>query len=284
MKAPVEVQPMKGLGTVNSKSYLHALTRIMLGAGLSCFHSAAVAQFYLQDQFPHLSFNSPVGLYHPNDNTDRLCVVEQGGIMQIFPNDSSATSSKVFLDLTDSLISGGELGLLGLAFHPSYSANGYFYVDYTRNDPLRTVISRFRVRTSNPDSADRSSEFVLLEQPQPFDNHNGGQIAFGPDGYLYVAFGDGGSGGDPLGSGQNQNTLLGKILRIDVDSTTGSVHYRIPTDNPFYGDTTRKQEIFAYGLRNPWRFSLDGQTLWCGDVGQGSWEEIDTIASGRNYG
>lgn len=226
----------------------------------------------------------PVGLYHPNDSTDRLFVVEQGGVIRVFPHDSSITSTKVFLDIHDSVANGGELGLLGLAFHPRYATNGLFYVDYTRDNPLRTVISRFRVSTSNPDSADPSTEVVLLEQSQPFDNHNGGQLEFGPDGYLYVAFGDGGSSGDPLGNGQNRSTLLGKIVRINVDSTFGMQRYTIPPDNPFYGDTTKKQEIFAYGLRNPWRFSFDQQTLWCADVGQNTWEEIDTIVGGKNYG
>jgi hypothetical protein len=257
---------------------------LLVSAILYAFHPTAHAQFLLKDQFPGLSFNSPIGLYYPNDNTDRICVIEQGGIIRIFPNDSSATSAKIFLDIQDSIVSGGELGLLGLAFHPQYGANGFFYVDYTRDNPLRTVISRFHVSASNADSADPSSEVILLEQLQPFENHNGGQLAFGPDGYLYIAFGDGGSGGDPFGNGQNTSTLLGKILRINVDSTMGLQQYAIPPGNPFYGDTAKKQEIFSYGMRNPWRFSFDGQTLWCGDVGQNVWEEIDTITNGGNYG
>ncbi|HYQ86287.1 MAG TPA: PQQ-dependent sugar dehydrogenase [Bacteroidota bacterium] len=256
----------------------------LISACLLCFHPPAVSQVFLKNRFPNISFSSPVGLYHPNDGTDRLCVVEQAGVIRIFPDDTTITSTKAFLDIHDSVVSGGELGLLGLAFHPSYATNGYFYVDYTRDHPLRTVISRFRVSVSNPDSADPASEFIILEQLQPFDNHNGGQLAFGPDGYLYIAFGDGGSGGDPFGNGQNRDTLLGKILRINVDSATGQRHYAIPPDNPYYGDTTKKQEIFAYGMRNPWRFSFDGSALWCADVGQGLWEEIDTVTSGGNYG
>jgi glucose/arabinose dehydrogenase len=261
------------------------LQRHAVPAALALFLPAmSAAQVFLKDQFPNISFGSPVGLYHPGDGTDRLCVVEQAGTIRIFPSDTTITSTKLFLDIHDSVASGGELGLLGLAFHPNYASNGYFYVDYTRDNPLRTVISRFRVSVSNPDSADLSSEYTLLEQLQPYDNHNGGQLAFGPDGYLYIAFGDGGSGGDPQGNGQNRSTFLGKILRINVDSAAGQLHYAIPPDNPYYGDTTKKQEIFTYGMRNPWRFSFDGNTLWCADVGQGSWEEIDTLVNGGNYG
>ncbi|HUN65428.1 MAG TPA: PQQ-dependent sugar dehydrogenase [Bacteroidota bacterium] len=242
------------------------------------------AQVFLKDRFPHLTFNGPVGVCHPNDSTDRLCVVEQGGTIRIFPDDSTVTSAKVFLDISDSIVSGGEMGLLGLAFHPRYSSNGFIYVDYDRDNPLRTVISRFRVSATNPDSIDRSSELILLEQLQPFTNHKGGQLAFGPDGNLYIAFGDGGSGGDPFGNGQNTSTFLGKILRINVDSAANGLPYSIPPGNPFAGDTAKKQEIFAYGLRNPWRFSFDGGTLWCADVGQDLWEEIDTINPGKDYG
>jgi len=257
---------------------------LLLAVTFLCFPPTTRSQVFLKDQFPHLFFNAPIGLYHPKDSTNRLCVVERGGVIRIFPNDSSTMSSSVFLDIHDSVISGGELGLLGLAFHPDYATNGLFYVDYTRDNPLRTVISRFHVSTANPDSADPASEVILLEQLQPFINHNGGQLAFGPDGYLYIAFGDGGGSGDPFENGQDKSTLLGKILRINVDSTVGLQHYAIPPDNPFSGDTTKKQEIFAYGLRNPWRFSFDQHTLWCADVGQDSWEEIDTIIKGGNYG
>ena len=259
--------------------------RILL-AGLAAFisHMPASSQVFLKNAYPALSFSSPLGFYPTNDTTNRICVLEQAGVIRIFPNDSTASSSKTFLDIHAKVISGGELGLLGLAFHPGFASNGYFYLDYTRNSPLRTVISRFRVSATNPDSADPSSEYIILEQLQPYTNHNGGQLAFGPDGFLYIGLGDGGSGGDPLGNGQNTSTLLGKILRINIDSTTGTRHYAIPPDNPFYGDTSKKQEIYSYGMRNPWRFSFDGRTLWCGDVGQDKWEEIDTIVSGGNYG
>ena len=244
-------------------------------------------QVKLVNAFPNLSFDSPIDFESPDDGTNRIFIVEQLGLIKVLPNNSSATSDKTFLDLRQKVTSGGELGLLGLAFDPDYKSNGYFYVYYTAPDTLRSVLARFKVSTTNTDSADPGSELILLEQDEPFQNHNGGKLVFGPDGYLYVGLGDGGSGGDPYGNGQNLKTLLGKILRINVDSTQGNLNYSIPSSNPFYGNTNGyKEEIFAYGLRNPWRFSFDSITgkLWCADVGQNNWEEIDTITSGGNYG
>jgi glucose/arabinose dehydrogenase len=243
------------------------------------------AQFTLQNAFPNLTFNSAVFLTHADDNTDRIFIVEQSGRIKVFPNSSNASSAKEYLNITDRVTSGGEMGLLGLAFHPDYENNGYFYVNYTTETPtLRTVISRFQV-TSNPDSADKNSEFEILTFNQPYQNHNGGWIGFGPnDGYLYIAVGDGGSGGDPQNYAQRINTLLGKILCIDVD---GGTPYAIPPTNPFYDSTGNvKKEIYAWGLRNPWRCSFDPITgkLWAGDVGQNTWEEIDIIENGKNYG
>jgi glucose/arabinose dehydrogenase len=236
--------------------------------------------------FPNLSFDRPVDFQHSNDNTNRIFVVEQKGEIFVFKNESATSNKKAFLDIRNKVDDdGNEEGLLGLAFHPAYKTNGYFYLNYTASNPNRTVISRFKV-SSNSEEADPSSEVVLLEFPQPYSNHNGGQIAFGPDGYLYIATGDGGSGGDPKGNGQNRSTLLGKILRIDVDHEQGGKRYAIPADNPFATSTEHAKEIFAYGLRNPWRFSFDATTkkLWAGDVGQGSREEIDIIENGKNYG
>jgi len=244
------------------------------------------AQFNLQQAFPNLTFSSPVDMQYAPDGTDRLFVLEQSGIIKVFENNGNTTTVKTFLDITDRVTSGGETGLLGLAFHPDYANNGYFYVDYTTPSPLRTHVSRFQV-TSNPDSADKSSELVLLEVNQPFSNHNGGRVSFGPDGYLYIGLGDGGSGGDPNDNAQNKTVLLGKILRIDVDNPAPPLNYGIPPDNPFAGNTQGwREEIYSFGLRNPWRFSFDPVTnwLWCGDVGQNAWEEIDTITSGENYG
>jgi glucose/arabinose dehydrogenase len=195
---------------------------------------------------------------------------------------------KTFLDIRNKVEdSGNEEGLLGVAFHPQYKTNGYFYVNYTANNPDRTVISRFKVSTTNPDIADPTSEVVLLTFNQPYSNHNGGQVLFGPDEYLYIGVGDGGSGGDPQGHGQNLKTLLGTILRIDVNKQEGGKKYAIPADNPFTGNKSGyKEEIYAYGLRNPWRLSFDPVTkkLWTGDVGQNAYEEIDIIEKGGNYG
>ena len=189
-----------------------------------------------------------------------------------------------FLDIQDRVRSGGELGLLGLAFHPRYPANGRFFLNYTRNGPegLETVIAEYAVSSANPNLANRNSERILLRFAQPFTNHNGGMLAFGQDGFLYIGTGDGGSAGDPMRNGQNVETLLGKILRMDVDS---GEPYASPPDNPFVGRAGR-DEIWAYGLRNPWRFSFDRLTgrLIAGDVGQNRREEIDIIVKGGNYG
>jgi glucose/arabinose dehydrogenase len=235
--------------------------------------------------FPALTFRRPVDLQQPNDQTDRLFVVEQEGIISVFPR-NAPTAKKTFLDIAARVDDAGtEEGLLGLAFHPQYKTNGYFFVNYTASNPERTVISRFKV-SSDPDKADAASELVIMTFGQPYTNHNGGQLAFGPDGYLYIAIGDGGSGGDPHNHGQDLTTLLGSIARIDV-STTESSTYSIPPDNPFKGNTSGyREEIYAYGLRNPWRLSFDAETgkLWTGDVGQNGYEEIDIIESGGNYG
>jgi glucose/arabinose dehydrogenase len=253
------------------------------------FYCKGLAQLQLQEAFPDLVFTNPVDLQFPNDGTNRLFVVEQKGIIKVFQNSSSASDVKVFLDITDRVGSeSDEMGLLGLAFHPDYKNNGYFYVNYNITSPARmTRISRFKVSSSNPDSADKNSELIILTQDQPYTNHKGGQTIFGPDGYLYIGLGDGGSAGDPLNNAQNKSVLLGKILRIDINTTQGSLNYGIPPTNPFKGNLNGwKEEIYAYGLRNPWRFSFDTVTgwLWCGDVGQDLWEEIDIIQNGKNYG
>jgi glucose/arabinose dehydrogenase len=256
---------------------------------LAVLYSEGKAQFQLIEAFPNLTFNDPVDFQYANDETNRLFVVEQRGIIKVFQNSSSASSAKVFLDITDRVSNiSSEMGLLGLAFHPNYKSNGYFYVNYTISSPsMMTRISRFKVSSTDPDVADKNSELILLTQDQPFTNHKGGQTKFGPDGFLYLGLGDGGSGGDPNNNAQNKSTLLGKILRIDVNSTQGSLNYGIPSGNPFKGNTQGfREEIYAFGLRNPWRFSFDPVTgwLWCGDVGQNAWEEIDIIRSGGNYG
>lgn len=239
----------------------------------------------LQNAYPNLRFSKPLDFQSPEDDTDRIFVVEQGGTIKVFPNNETVSESTTFLDISSNLVNRDELGLLGLVFHPNYRSNGLFYVMYTSSSDL-AVVSSFQVSSSNPDVADASSETILLRIPQPFTNHNGGQLAFGPDGYLYIAAGDGGSGGDPQGNAQNLTNLLGKILRIDVDRTENGLEYAIPSDNPFVSSRSSRHEIYAYGLRNPWRFSFDVQSnvLWAGDVGQNVIEEIDVIESGANYG
>lgn len=228
--------------------------------------------------------SSPVGLSAPAGDTERLFVVEQSGRVVIVRDGS--VQSPPFLDLTGQVSSGGERGLLGLAFHPSYGANGHLYVNYT-NGAGDTRVVRYTVYASDPDVADPSTAMTILAVSQPFPNHNGGHLAFGPDGMLYVGLGDGGSGGDPQGHGQNRATLLGSMLRLDVD---GGSPYGVPADNPFVGTAGVAPETWAYGLRNPWRFSFDASTgdLYVADVGQGDIEEISvqpaSSTGGENYG
>jgi glucose/arabinose dehydrogenase len=251
---------------------------------------AQIPPVQLLQAFPNLTFTSPVFLTHSSDGTNRIFVVQQNGLIKVFPNDSNITNVNVntFLDISNKIsASSGEEGLLGLAFHQSYISNGYFYINYTAPGPLRTVISRFKISQNNPNKADSLSEYKILQINQPYTNHNGGCLMFGLDGFLYIGMGDGGSGGDPQNNAQNTHVLLGKMLRIDVNDTTANTRYKIPVNNPFYNDTASgKGEIFSWGLRNPWRFSQDAVTslIYCGDVGQGIWEEIDLIQNGKNYG
>jgi glucose/arabinose dehydrogenase len=236
-------------------------------------------------------FTQPLDLQAPDDNTGRLFVVEQGGKIKIIPS-SGPVLSTPFLDIGGKLSSSsGEEGLLGLAFHPDYATNPRFFVNYTSNDGgvLHTVIAEYTASSGDANIADATSERILLTVDQPFTNHNGGGLAFGNDGFLYIALGDGGSGGDPNGNGQNINVLLGKILRIDVDSAPAmGLQYAIPPGNPFV-NLAGRDEIWLYGLRNPFRFSVDHSTadLWIGDVGQDSFEEVDRITpqqGGANLG
>ncbi len=217
-------------------------------------------------------FDRPLDIQNAGDGSGRLFIVEQGGLIRILQN--GVLLETPFLDISERLTDkGNEQGLLGLAFHPDFANNGFFYVNYTERGG-DTVIARF---SASGDSADPNSEVRLLNVKQPYPNHNGGALAFGPDGYLHIGLGDGGSGGDPQGNGQRLDTLLGKILRIDVNNGDP---YAIPPDNPF------GNEIFHFGLRNPWRFSFDSSTgdLWIGDVGQGAWEEIDFLPAGTPGG
>ena len=243
----------------------------------------------MKPAFPNMTFPFITELVSANDGSGRIFVLTQRGVIYVFPDSAETSNPKVFLDLTDSVSqSGAETGLLGIAFHPDYVSNGYFYVDYTTSQlPLRSKISRFSVSPTNPDSAVRNSELVVLTRVQPYENHDGGKLLFGPDGYLYISFGDGGNSGDPNNYAQNRSVLLGKLLRINVDSSSGGNNYSIPVTNPFYGNTNGwRQEIYAWGLRNTWKYSFDVPTgrLWAADVGESSWEEIDIIESGKNYG
>jgi glucose/arabinose dehydrogenase len=236
--------------------------------------------------FPDLSFQEMTNLVQPDDTSDLIFVTEQGGVIYSF-SFNNPQQANVFLDITGRVNRGGnEEGLLGLVFDSGYQENGYFYVYYSAADPTRSVLSRFNLDQENMDVADPESEVIIMEIEQPYSNHNAGQLAFGPDGYLYIALGDGGSAGDPLGNGQNLGTLLGSILRINVNELSGPGDYGIPADNPFVGVGGAREEIWAFGLRNPWRFSFDLETglLWVGDVGQSAWEEIDIITKGANYG
>ncbi|MFZ0391112.1 MAG: PQQ-dependent sugar dehydrogenase [Calditrichia bacterium] len=241
----------------------------------------------LEPAFPELRFTRPVDLQHAPGNNRRLYVMEQAGIIYSFENKHDVSRKIQFLDVRDLVDdSGNEEGLLGLAFHPDFESNGYFFIDYTAGSPDRTVIARYHVNPEKPLKADANSAKIILEIPQPYSNHNGGQISFGPDGYLYIAMGDGGAGGDPHNNGQDPSTLLAAILRIDVNAENGKA-YAIPPDNPFVGNKKGyREEVYAYGLRNPWRFSFDAETgeLWAGDVGQNKYEEVDYIIKGGNYG
>jgi len=251
--------------------------------------SFGISEYQFINAFPNLTFVDPVGIHHAGDGTNRIFVVEQEGRIKVFNNNSNTPSAQTFLDIRSIVDQDGgytEEGLLGLAFHPNYSENGYFYVNYTDYGPKRNVIARYSVDSDNPNEADYFSSEIILEVNQPYNNHNGGQMGFGSDGYLYISFGDGGSAGDPQENGQDLSTLLGTIIRIDVDNPSDNMNYSIPSDNPFIDTANARAEIYAYGLRNVWRFSWDPVTdlLWAADVGQNAWEEIDIISSGLNYG
>ena len=243
--------------------------------------------------FPEIRPRRPVVMTTADDGTDRLFMVTQQGVVQFIPNRQDVTEDdiQVYLDIESKVVYDdrkNEEGLLGLAFHPKYKSNGEFFVYYTTTDePLTSVISRFRVSKDDPNKADPNSEEEIMRIKQPFWNHNGGTIAFGTDGYLYIGLGDGGAFNDPQMNGQNVQSLLGSILRIDVDKKDEGKNYSIPKDNPFYGHPRlARGEIFAYGFRNVWRMSFDRKNgaLWAADVGQDLWEEINIVLSGGNYG
>lgn len=242
--------------------------------------------------FSELSFRYPIAFASANDGSKRLFVAEQGGKIFSFENRDTVEKKQLFLDLSERISFGGELGLLALVFHPQFAQNGKFYVYYTEprsDNPTinRSVIAGFTVHPLKSNVADAASEIRYIVFDQPYDTHKGGNLAFGPDGYLYISFGDGGSPADSLGAGQDRTTLLGKILRIDVDTVEGAQNYGIPSNNPFKGNSSGfREEIYAYGFRNVFRFSFDfpSSRLFAGDVGQSSREEIDLVEAGENYG
>lgn len=268
------------------------------------FVSAALAEtnlpaLRLQNAFPDLKFTRPVWMEEIPDGSKRLVVVEQGGTVYLLPRGRGSKEAKTFLDISDRKpYRQNEEGLLALAFHPQFKTNGLLYIYYSQQNPRRGVLSELHMSKTDPDQADLATERILLTTSRPYWNHDGGTLLFGPDGYLYVSFGDGGSAGDPHNNGQNLRTFLAKILRLDVDHRTGTLPYGIPRDNPFVkgnpppAGLTEAQvegafpEIWAYGLRNVWRMSFDRETgeLWAGDVGQDRWEEVDVIKKGGNYG
>lgn len=278
-----------GVGGMNVKTVIRAGAAAAMA--LLCGQAAAQTTFSAQRIASGLT--RPVFVTAPPGDFNRLFIVEQrgsGGVgnrayIKILNLSNNTINALPFLAITG-VATGGEQGLLGLAFDPNYATNGRFYVNYTAAD-WTTHVVRYTVSAGNPNQADALSATTVFTQPQPFDNHNGGWLAFGPDNFLYVALGDGGSGGDPQNNAQSLNTILGKIVRIDVSS----LPYTIPPTNPFFGSTSARQEIWAYGLRNPWRNSFDRATgqLYIADVGQEVWEEINvqpaaTTGPARNYG
>ncbi|HEX9729711.1 MAG TPA: PQQ-dependent sugar dehydrogenase [Gemmatimonadales bacterium] len=279
------------VATVSSRAVVRGIgsgtTRIVAGATRrEDSATVVVTAVALRPPTLQLIAESPAGALvyatAPASDSTRLFLVAQAGAVYVVRNDTLLTAP--FLDVRDSVRSAGERGLLSIAFHPAYATNGYFFVSYTDlNNDSRIV----RYTATSAETADPASGSLVLALDQPFNNHNGGQVAFGPDGMLYIGFGDGGSGGDPLGSGQNPKSLLGSILRIDVD---GGTPYAIPSDNPFVGDAAALPEIWAWGLRNPWRFSFDrlAGDLYIADVGQNAWEEVNvqraSSPGGENYG
>lgn len=241
--------------------------------------------YEIVDAYENLSFNQPLYFTSANNGSNTVFVVERTGRVYSFENSPTVNKKEVFIDLSDRIsLDGSEMGLLGLAFHPKFSENRYFYVNYTTTQG--TVLSRFETDPMTYET-NLDSEVILMEFPQSYSNHNGGHIDFGPDGYLYIGNGDGGGSGDPQNNAQSLNVIYGKLLRIDVDTQTNSLPYGIPEDNPFIGNEDGyREEIFAYGLRNPWKFSFDAgrERLWLADVGQDAIEEINLIEAGKNYG
>ncbi len=261
--------------------------------GVLAFDQLNWDQWERIDEQGKLQVLRPINLTHAGDGTNRIFVATQLGTIHVIKNNPAIKSTTLFIDLRSRITDyrgrmiDNEEGLLGMAFHPNYKNNGEFFLYYTSSvEPHTSIFSRFRVSREDPNRGDPNSEEILMKIPQPFSNHNGGSIAFGPDGYLYIGLGDGGGARDPEGNGQNLKTLLGSILRIDVNRKEGSRNYAIPADNPFVDRPDARPEIYAYGFRNLWRIGFDRKTgqLWAGDVGQDLWEEVNLVRRGGNYG
>lgn len=242
-------------------------------------------EYEVVEAYENVTFDQPLHFTSAYDDSNKVFVVERTGKIYVMDDQSEVSTKEVFIDLSSKVSTkGNEMGLLGLAFHPDFKENGYFYVNYTTQGS--TVISRFK---ADPESyeTDINSETAFMEFPQPYTNHNGGHLAFGFDGYLYIGTGDGGGSGDPQNNAQDLTEIYGKLLRIDVNKKTKESEYSIPEDNPFAGNSEGyREEIFAYGFRNPWKFSFDTQEeeLWLADVGQSALEEINLVEPGKNYG
>ncbi|HYE06321.1 MAG TPA: PQQ-dependent sugar dehydrogenase [Planctomycetota bacterium] len=263
---------------------MRRLVLLMLSASIAM--AGDIPDIRFEPVWPQLTFERPLAVVPAGDGSQRLFVVEQAGRIWVVPAKRDAERS-LALDLRAKVLSkGSEEGLLALAFHPRHAENRQLFIYYSAADPRRVVLSRLTIDAKDPARVAPDSEEVLLEIGQPYENHNGSSLVFGPDGMLYLSPGDGGSGGDPHDAGQRLDTLLGKILRIDVDRADPGRAYAIPPDNPFVGTADARGEIWAYGLRNVWRMTFDRETgdLWAGDVGQNSYEEIDLIVRGGNYG
>lgn len=249
---------------------------------------AAAGPVRMEKAWPGVKVDRPITLLSPADGTGREFLIQQRGKILILPKDQASSDTKTYLDLSDRKMEENEFeeGLIGFAFHPDYKTNGLAYACYSQQEPKRSVISEFKVSAADPDKLDPASERILLQVPQPFWNHNSGNMIFGPDGKLFIAFGDGGKRDDPFRFSQNRFIYNGKIIRIDVNTRTGSRPYGIPSDNPFLKQEAMLPEIYAYGMRNPWGLSFDKETglFWCADVGQDLWEEINLITKGGNYG
>lgn len=265
------------------------IDRVLMAAllGILAAAEARSQPVGIEQAFPSLTFQTVTDLQHAGDGSNRLFVVELQGVIRAFENRMDVASSSVFLDIRSRVLLSNRFGMLALAFHPDFAGNGFFFVHYTAPNPNRSVISRFRVSDADSNSADPTSEKVLLEIGQPDHLHNGGTILFASDGYLYVSMGDGGPGRDPNGYGQDRTQLLGKILRIDIDNEDPGLPYAIPADNPFVGNQDGiREEIWAWGLRNTWKMSYDPELdmLLGAENGEDRWEEINRLESGRNYG